>query len=518
MISEDKQVYIKLILYISLLVLMIAIFLSIIIKYYIGFSEYEYIWFCSKILTIKKIIRKNNKDDKIYHHIDSQFRKYIIGNDNFNYLDLLKNMPKEGDPTNYKKCGIFDTYGNNFFLSKSSDCPMNDIIYDSSSRTSEYQNNGYEQYCFANDYNLCFYFKYGVENKGIIVNWITSNSRPKYINENNFVLDKDAFEEIFNSFDSDDDDDDDDDDYDDNDDDDDVESALGKALIEGSVDTITNLISDGSKIEKLNKLIDYIDDKINNDEKNIDYNYTYVNYNNYVKNFIGFKDYENAKDFDKIDFSIYKSRYPNYVSMIFAAILLSFFTIILILIIIFIIKDKDIHRIFIISLILYIPSFLGFWIYSIVIYAKYFKNESIDIAKGIGADKFIEDFLKEFYESFEKNSFILVIIILLSFSALLYISIFVIIPIFNCIEKRQNNSKREVNYRNYNQRQNMNNNININNNQPQLITQTIQINSNRQLNENRNQNLNNNRPQLTGDNMRELDVNSIQNEKNENNN
>ena len=309
MISEDKQVYIKLILYISLLVLMIAIFLSIIIKYYIGFSEYEYIWFCSKILTIKKIIRKNNKDDKIYHHIDSQFRKYIISNDNFNYLDLLKNMPKEGDPSNYKKCGIFDTYGNNFFLSKSSDCPMNDIIYDSSSRTSEYQNNGYDQYCFANDNNLCIYFKYGVENKGIIVNWITSNSRPKYINENNFVLDKDAFEEIFNSFDSDDDDDDDDDDYDDNDDDD-VESALGKALIKGSVDTITNLFSDGSKIEKLNKLIDYIDDKINNDEKNIDYNYTYVNNNDYVKILLDLKIMKTPKISIKLIFLFIKVDIP----------------------------------------------------------------------------------------------------------------------------------------------------------------------------------------------------------------
>ena len=74
------------------------------------------------------------------------------------------------------------------------------------------------------------------------------------------------------------------------------------------------------KLARIYKLIDYIDEKINKDEKNIDYNYTYINGKNYVKNYMGFKDLENAKDFDKIDFSIYKSRYPNYISMLFAII------------------------------------------------------------------------------------------------------------------------------------------------------------------------------------------------------
>ena len=48
---------------------------------------------------------------------------------------------------------------------------------------------------------------------------------------------------------------------------------------------------------RINKLIKYIDNKNNNDEKNIDYNYTYINLNNYVKNYMGFENLEAANNF-----------------------------------------------------------------------------------------------------------------------------------------------------------------------------------------------------------------------------
>ena len=74
-------------------------------------------------------------------------------------------------------------------------------------------------------------------------------SRPKYINENNFVFDKYAFEECFGDLDG----DDDDDDYDDDDND-----ALSKAIIDGSVDFASDLIQDGVNIARIYKLLDYI--------------------------------------------------------------------------------------------------------------------------------------------------------------------------------------------------------------------------------------------------------------------
>ena len=506
MISNKTIVLITIISYAALHILMIAIFLSFIIKYYIGFSEYEYIWFCSKILTIKKIIRNNNKKDKIFFYIDNNNYQYDYI---LNYLDILKSVSNEECPYNYLKCGILDTYGNNFCVPNDIGCPVNDVIIDSSSKSSYYEHNNYARYNILNTNELFIYYRVGVQNKGVITKWISSNSQPKYINGNNFVLDMDAFNEIFDIFNTNNEDDDDDDDYDD-DDDNDIGSNLANAFIEGSLNSLSNLIADTSKLEKYYKLLDYINDKINNDEKNIDYNYTYINYNNYIKNYMGFKDYQNAKDFELIDFSIYKQRYPNYISMIFAAILLACFTIITIIFIISLLKGKEMGRcFFIVSFIFYISSFLGFWIYSIVIYVKYFKNESIDLAKRIRADKFIEDFLKEFYEYFENKSFIISMITLLSFSTLLYIFIIAFNCIVSIIVKRKN---EEYIINNIIKRQNLNKNINTN--RPQLNTETIQINSNRQLNGNINQNKNN---ENNKENDTKNDILNINNQKIDNN-
>lgn len=126
---EEKKDCIINLLYIILLLLMIAILLSIVIKYYTGFSEIEYVWFCSKILTMKKII-KDNKNEKILYDIDDTYLYYIDGS---YYLDFLKNATKEGCPNNYKNCGLLDTYGNIFCLKQGVDCPMNEIILDSPS-------------------------------------------------------------------------------------------------------------------------------------------------------------------------------------------------------------------------------------------------------------------------------------------------------------------------------------------------------------------------------------------------
>ena len=122
----EKGPTILLFLNFALHILMIGIFLSIILKYYIGFSEYEYIWFCSKILTVKKMIKNNNQKDQVFYNLAEGYQRQYIKD--LYYLDFLKYTSKEGCLHNYKKCGILDTYGNNFcFLSKY-DCPMNDLL------------------------------------------------------------------------------------------------------------------------------------------------------------------------------------------------------------------------------------------------------------------------------------------------------------------------------------------------------------------------------------------------------
>ena len=189
MLDETKINKIKLIINISLNILMIAIFLSIIIKYYIGFSEYEYIWFCSKILTLKKMIKNNNKKDKVLSHYYNSVKYSFNGK----YLDFLKTISKGECISGYRKCGIIDTYGNPFCVPQDINCPVNEMIVDSVSRLSYYQGNYYSYYTTDNS-QLYLYYKRGIINNGIIVQKVIEESQPLYINEDNFVFDFDALE------------------------------------------------------------------------------------------------------------------------------------------------------------------------------------------------------------------------------------------------------------------------------------------------------------------------------------
>ena len=54
-----------------------GISLALTIYYYTGFSEYEYIWFCSKILTVKKMV-KNNSKDRVFYNYDNEGNKLYL--------------------------------------------------------------------------------------------------------------------------------------------------------------------------------------------------------------------------------------------------------------------------------------------------------------------------------------------------------------------------------------------------------------------------------------------------------
>ena len=107
---------------------------------------------------------------------------------------------------------------------------------------------------YTKDYLYC---KKSSINEGIVVYWYTKNYWPKYITSKNFILDEDAFNEIFGGDDDahdkidDDDDDDDDDDEDDNDNDDDGDDGdfddakeLASKTIELAGTIIKNIIKD----------------------------------------------------------------------------------------------------------------------------------------------------------------------------------------------------------------------------------------------------------------------------------
>jgi len=428
MIQEIKLIFI-----ISCFLCIFGITLAIIIKYYSGFSEYEYIWFCSKILTIKNMIYKISSKDQVFSRFNNN-RKENLPNDY--YKDYLGRVEEDKRCSrNYKTCGILDTYGNSFCLSPGINCPINKMKFDSSIKDSDYED--YQKYTLQ-DSSLNLYYKTGVLDNGIISSWVVRNSPPKYIDDNNFIMDMDAFEECFKDDDKDDDDDDDDDD-DNEKDGNSFWKKVAEGAVEGAMDAVEDITKSAIKLARIKKLIDYIYDKMNKDE-NIDRNYTYINYNNYVKNYMGFKNLESLNNFNKIDFKVYKKRYPNYSSAALSITILCVFVFFIVVSTICFIKNRSIeftgYFILIFSLI-YVVSFLYLFIYSVVILARDFRNETFEVAKSVRADKFIEDFLKEFYEPFDKATFIICIIVFLSISAVFFILFWIIEPIYNCMQGRR---------------------------------------------------------------------------------
>ena len=458
----------------------LGILISLIIKYYAFFSDYEYIWFCSKILTVKKIIEKNNNQYNAFYGYNNEGNKLYITKPKtyLNYLELLED---NGCKRNYKICGILDTYGNIFCFPKDSDCPINDIIIDSPDEASKY--NGYSSYNYESTGDK-LYYKIGNVNSNIIVYWhINFNSFPKYIDNSNFILDKDAFYEIFGKND----DDDDDDDNDDNND----TIQIGEG--------VNNVVQGSANTHKFQQLINYINKKIK-EEKNIDTYFKKIYYNEYVKSYIGFKSIDDIEKFNTIDFNLYKSIFPNKSAIIFSFICGIIF---LISIIIFIGKvineikgnsnccEKCDCIISVSSIIIYSLTFLGFFIYFLVIYAKTFNNESFVLAKSIKADIFIENFLKEFYEPFEKNNLIICSIIIFAISVISYILAWILIPIMEYCKKRnqkQNNNNNNFYLYQRNERNDYQRNIYFNHNigtqnmNGQQIQTEIYQSTNRQLN------------------------------------
>ena len=161
----DKIKVISLLLFLFSYLCILGILISFIIKYYGFFSDYEYIWFCSKILTVKNLVNNNNNKYQVFYGYDDEGVRLIIINPKtyLNYLELLED---NGCKKNYKICGILDTYGNKFCFHQDVDCPINDIIIDSPYEASKY--NGYDSYNYRNTGDK-LYYKIGNVNSNIIV-------------------------------------------------------------------------------------------------------------------------------------------------------------------------------------------------------------------------------------------------------------------------------------------------------------------------------------------------------------
>ena len=161
---------------------------------YFSFDEVEHIWFCSKILTIKNIIEKNNNSNLLYSF--TSLNNFSVLSKN--YYDLLNLTRGEGCKENYKQCGILDTIGNKLCIEEFYFCPMNKMIIDLKSKQNDYLN---QEYLVGNIKNLNYKYNLYYSNNfinGTSINIIKkSKNCPKFITEDDFILDIDEIQKYF---------------------------------------------------------------------------------------------------------------------------------------------------------------------------------------------------------------------------------------------------------------------------------------------------------------------------------
>ena len=264
-------------------------------------------------------------------------------------------------------------------------------------------------------------------------------------------------------------------------------------------DTIWSNISQTKiKLMQSSGLKEYIDNEFNKTDNNNDKNYTQIFYNIYIKNFVGFENAEQMDIFKNTDFTIYKSIFPHNIKILLVIVSEVLLVIFVIIYIRKLVEDEEESdnsickefEIFIIicGLSIYSLIFLYFFIYFInsLVY-KFNNNNKFSELTKIKADKYIEEFIKEFLSKYNKKGLICCSITLFSLSFICYIiSIFLymkVIKIKTKVNVSQNDYSKEKNipYTNIN----INNieKIQINNNSSQL---TSSQRSNRELNKSRN--------------------------------
>lgn len=419
-------------------------------------NKFEYVWFCSKIKTIKKIVEITSFNYKVFNTISSG---KIIGLSS-NYYDLLKLNTENGCLDNHKECGILDTLGNKLCIDSSYPCPLNDLIADYSSRENTYLYYGYntgEIESLTYNYKLYYSNKYTYENCTIML--VKSIYKPKFIDYDNFNLDNDAYKEVFRKSIFENDDENDDDDDNDNDDNNNNliiqrklekdNNILSEKIIEVAIDVFGKIIGNFmkelisyAKEKHINKFIDYVIEKIDDDNNNIDIYYRYIGDHYYAKNFIGFQNIKHIENFLKINFDLYKKTYPDYACSIIAifSIFVSFALIIFSIYTIynickanddennqrridircsqFCLRNLNLFQI-VFSVIFCFISF-GFFTYFFIIYLKIANNKTLKNAKSIKSDKFINDFLEEFISKVNNTGFIEYVFIFCSVSIILH--------------------------------------------------------------------------------------------------
>ena len=406
-------------------------------------NKFNYVYNLSKILTVKGIVLRSH-NSKIIDGFSSSGTPIGLPTTYKNYLKLIKN---DRCIENYKPCGILDTYGNLLCIDDFFQCPINKMKVDLIARANNYLNQNYDsaplsqmskthQFFYSNDFIN--------ENGKVII--IKTDDEPKYITYSNFIIDTQAYKEKFgdlddieflddvlNIFDN----------NNNNNEEDDLDKVIKIVQLIQTQDDNTELIIKGAKVftaflsysykKKVKEFEIYVKEKIDHleEEKNIDAYYNHLGDNFYDKNYIGFKNIQDLNKFMNFDYNIYKEKFPNHSSSIWAAVSLSLVCILIIYLLFSLFNYKFCYEIkkasgyiaFItMASLLFYSITLGFMIYSIIAYIKLNKNPKLNELKSISADKFISDFIDEFVSLCQENNLLISCICINIFAFIIHIS------------------------------------------------------------------------------------------------
>ena len=157
-------------------------------------DQFQYIYYMSKIMTIKSIILENHYSEILVDFSNSG-RPTTLSTNYRNFLKLVKN--KNGCISGYKPCGILDTYGNVLCYDEFLDCPVNRVKVDHINKAFQYSSQNYSSVSLDNipDNHKLFYSNNYDEGNAVTI-IIKTKDEPKYLTNNNFILDSEAYKEI----------------------------------------------------------------------------------------------------------------------------------------------------------------------------------------------------------------------------------------------------------------------------------------------------------------------------------
>ena len=378
-------------------------------------DKFEFIYYMSKILTLKSII-VNSHYSELLDGFSPSGEPYTLSSTYRNLLKLNKN--KDECIENYKPCGILDTYGNVLCIEEYIPCPVNKMRIAHINAAEDYLNSNYKTVQLTNvSKNYQFFYSNEFYDGNAVAVIIKTKDEPKFVSLNNFILDSETYEQMFGNdkFIK------------------DIADFLGIEEEDKNTRNENDFVDGVVKIfQEVNELADGLSEvELSLKGAKLLVKILLTDYNERVEKFEKF-----VKDkFMRFDFNIYKKIFPTFTGSICALVSLILVAIFLVFIFIYflvVIKDNrfdfEPYLIYPCAILYYVPL-IGFFIYSLYAYFKVNKSKTLDDLKSIQSDEFINSFINDFINDCQKSTLVLSTIFITLASIILNVLSIIILKI-----------------------------------------------------------------------------------------